>query len=251
MDDFLLDPLRLSLLVVGLIVVAAVYWLSTRRGRRPERDDSATDFSGSGFVDDEGPEPLFTDPLADDPEPGQAGGFGNESRADFTALESSTPAEAATDDGLERRNPLRFIVLHVVAPDGEEFAGETVTRALEEAEVGFGDHSIYHYPAARGSDEDPVFSVANMVEPGYLDLQRQPDFTTPGISFFMRVPGPLEGGAAFSKMLHAARGVATRLGGVLLDESRTPLTSDLAEAIRRQAEAEDSRPAERHAATID
>ncbi|MFW6350567.1 MAG: cell division protein ZipA, partial [Thiohalospira sp.] len=117
-----------------------------------------------------------------------------------------------------------ILALFVTAPEGAAFPGPTVATALSEAGLRFGPMDIFHwYHAGGGGGEEPVFSVASMVEPGTLEALDE-SFTTPGLAFFCRLPGPRPGMESFEAMLAAARRVAGDLGGDLLDERRSTLT---------------------------
>ena len=76
------------------------------------------------------------------------------------------------------------------------------------------------------------FSMANSVEPGYFDLDAIDDFTTPGVCFFMSVPGPKESIKAFECMVETAQCLVTNLDGELLDESRSAMTNQTLEHCR-------------------
>jgi cell division protein ZipA len=68
-----------------------------------------------------------------------------------------------------------------------------------------------------------VFSVANLVKPGSFDMSHIQDLRTPGISFFMALPGPLAALDAWEAMLPTAQRMAELLDAVLLDEERNAL----------------------------
>lgn len=118
----------------------------------------------------------------------------------------------------------KIIMLHVAAPEGQPFAGRALHNALRILRLQFGMRDVYHRITEANGVPEAVFSVASMVKPGYLDPGQADQFSTPGITFFMVMPGPVEGVVAFRDMLETAQQLAQRLGGEILDDKRTPLT---------------------------
>ena len=94
--------------------------------------------------------------------------------------------------------------------------------------------SIFH----RHEEDDllsPVqFSVANAVEPGYFDPEKMDSLSTPGVSFFMSLPGPKDYMKAFDFMLETAQCFAKNLGGELRDEQRSVMTTQTIEHCRQR-----------------
>ena len=118
----------------------------------------------------------------------------------------------------------KIIVLHVAAPEDAVFAGTAIHTALQLCRLQFGMRDVYHRITEANGVPEAVYSVASMVKPGYLDPGLAQDFTTPGLTLFMVMPGPIEGVAAFRDMLETAQELAQRLGGEVLDDKRSVLT---------------------------
>ncbi|MFA7552859.1 MAG: cell division protein ZipA [Spongiibacteraceae bacterium] len=125
------------------------------------------------------------------------------------------------------------IVINVVAKN-KPFNGPDLLHILLACDLRFGEMNIFHrYERANGGGA-MQFSVANSVEPGFFDLNKIDDFTTRGVCFFMSVPGPKESLQAFEYMVETAKCVATNLGGDLLDDSRSAMTSQTLEHCRQR-----------------
>ncbi len=148
--------------------------------------------------------------------------------ADGTA--ESDPAEAAIPPGLEER----IVVINVMAPEDERFVGPALMEALRRAGLEHGEHGIFHRYLDVASRQVPEFSVANILNPGWFDLERIDEFDTPGVAFFLRLPGPFDPVIAFEEMLTAARTVGGVLGGHLLDARRCDLTQQSIEHLREE-----------------
>jgi cell division protein ZipA len=158
---------------------------------------------------------------------------------------SDNHATSAPEPGAESPDkdvPRELIVaLFVRALRGEMFHGADVFSALENLGLSFGAMDIYHHygldePLSNPSNAKAVFSVANMKEPGTLIPQQADDFQSPGLIFFMRLPGPLGGRVAFEYMLNHAQRMAELLKGNLEDEHRQTLNPESIAHLREGIE---------------
>lgn len=131
------------------------------------------------------------------------------------------------------RIPAKIVTLRLMSRDKAGFPGEQLVLALREEGLRHGRYGIFHW-SRDGSGDDPVFSVANLVEPGSFDLSRLRTDTFPGVSLFMALPGPMEGVAAFDALVGVARKLATALGGELLDEQGSTLSIQRQRYIREE-----------------
>jgi len=125
------------------------------------------------------------------------------------------------------------IVLNVHSQEGS-FPGVEIKKLLEACGLDHGEMSIFH----RHEEDDllsPIqFSVANAVEPGYFDPDTLNEIATPGVSFFMSLPGPKDYMKAFDYMLETAQCFARNLKGDLKDQDRSMMTAQTIEHCRRQ-----------------
>lgn len=117
----------------------------------------------------------------------------------------------------------RIVSLFVIARDGHPFNGADLIVAAEKAGLEYGDMAIYHRLVDGKRELGPIFSVANMVKPGSFDLTRLDALNTPGLSFFMALPGPITALDAWDTMLPTAQRIAELLDGQVLDEERNAL----------------------------
>ncbi len=129
----------------------------------------------------------------------------------------------------------KIIVIYIMSPPGGRFSGNDVKRAVETAGMKYGNMSIFHRLVDPDNlDTDAVFSLANSVEPGIFDLDTLDDFSTPGLTLFMQLPGPLNGITALDSMLAAAHIIAAELHGELLDQSRSVLSKQTIEHLHSE-----------------
>ncbi|MBW0146054.1 cell division protein ZipA [Marinobacter arenosus] len=136
--------------------------------------------------------------------------------------------------GANRPEAREVVVINVLARSGEDFSGVALKKLFEACGLEYGDMDIYHRHEAADTTSPVQFSVANAVEPGTFKPADMPRLTTPGISFFMSLPGPTNGLQAFEFMLETAQCVVRNLGGELKDERRSVMTPQTIEHCRQR-----------------
>jgi cell division protein ZipA len=141
-------------------------------------------------------------------------------------LTPAEPVQVSLPLGVE---PL-VLVVTVLAQENQLFTGSDIEEALAAEGLLYGDMRIFHFFAAEKNvpqavHEEAVFSLANLIEPGYFELEGMADLETPGLSLFCQLPGPLPGNEALECMLDKARGLAVRLDGRMCDDKRNVFTA--------------------------
>ena len=143
--------------------------------------------------------------------------------------------ESAPDDGgTPELNPDQIIAIHVIAGEAQPFDGRELWDYLLAADLRYDDMNIFSKLESGRNGSEPVFRVANLVNPGTFDANRIDEFSTPGISMFMLLSATIDNMRAFEQMLAAARGVARTFSGHLLDSQRRELGSQAIEQARRR-----------------
>ena len=117
----------------------------------------------------------------------------------------------------------RIVTLFVAARPGERLRGSDLVVAAEKAGLVFGDMNIFHRLVDGKPEAGPIFSVANMVKPGSFDMRRVHEIESPGVTFFMTLPGPLAALDAWETLLPTAQRMAELLDASVLDEERNTL----------------------------
>lgn len=147
----------------------------------------------------------------------------------------SDPIEAAPPEGkLPRSVAPEVFMLNVVARNPQGFRGADILHILLACDLRYGDMNFFHrheFEAGRGAIQ---FSVANMMQPGVFDIDNMADISTPGLVFFLTLPGPEDMMQAYDYMLETAQAVSRNLGADVLDESRSVLTRQAIEHSRQQ-----------------
>ncbi len=234
-----MDELRWALLILGVIVVLAVYVYTRRQGRsvngsgidgrqgdRAEPLIRGEDLWGDDENAARGPraEPSLSDDLGaieaqDDPP-----SLGMTDAVDLVP-EATAEAEPAIEreprapaDAGPTINPEKIVAMRVAAREGLTIEAEALVLKLREQGLRHGKFSIFHRHADEGRGA-PLYSVASMTEPGSFDLSRLRETRMPGVTLFMVLPGPGDPVASFDEMVATARALADELGGEVLDES--------------------------------
>jgi cell division protein ZipA len=129
--------------------------------------------------------------------------------------------------------PDKIVTIRILSRAGAPFRAEDLVLALREAGLRHGRFGIFHAHVS-DSDDTPVFSVASLTEPGSFDLTRVHTDVYQGVSLFLGLPGPVEGVTAFESMVNAARAVAKRLDGNLVDEHGSTLSVQRERYLREE-----------------
>lgn len=136
--------------------------------------------------------------------------------------------------GANRPEAREVIVINVLAPEGDNFKGPSLKALFEACGLEHGDMDIYHRHEQSDTTSPVQFSVASAVEPGTFRPDEMETLATPGISFFMSLPGPEDALQAFDFMFETAQCVVRNLGGELKDERRSVMTRQTAEHCRQR-----------------
>lgn len=230
--------LRLLILVLGLLFIAAVYlWERHRRSRVAH----ARKRGHSKAYDD--PDSL-TDQI-------------NELDELVTSREKSIPyIQAATphfEDRTETQSePVLFveddlqpeaeihsqqrndtILIISVASNKKFFSGDAIMSAMRVLNLVPGPLDVfYRYD---DNQENILFTIASMVEPGTFPIQDMSRFTTSGLTLFGRLPSVRSGPDILADMYETAQQLAAQLDGKLLDSQHQPLSEEIITDMQKLA----------------
>lgn len=278
--------LRLALLLMGLMVVVAVYAFSQWRRRRdlnrrhrrlrdvwPQRRgefeleedelDLAVDRGRPPPEDDfeiivlpprekvvdmppvsheVAPPPLPREepsepPLAPIPEPETPRRPARKRRDNQLSLGFGEAGDESEGPALAPPPPQPEVLALYLRPlNGSAFRGDVLVQAFANVGLRFGEMNIYHhYGAGNLRVTKPLFSVANMFEPGQFDPDAMASFSTEGLAMFIQFPCDLNGPVAFELFLSVAQRLMEELKADLLSEPRKVLDTISIERMRRIA----------------
>lgn len=203
-----MDDLRLILLLIGAAIILVVYVWSRVQVRPRKRSATRTPSIDSHSPDD-------FDAADIEQELGRMGQLVMERDDEPVALD-----------------PERLLIVSVIAAQGGHFTGPALLNGFKHNRLSFGEHAIYSRMTARSGKQRLVFSVANMVKPGTFPVSDMETFTTPGLTLFLQLPGPLDGVEAFDDFVNTAERLAVELGGELRDEQHCILTHQALMQVR-------------------
>ena len=152
-----------------------------------------------------------------------------------SADESSEAVKAQpAPSRLSSQEEPEVFMFNVVARSKQGFHGGDILHILLACDLRFGDMGFFHrheLEAGRGAVQ---FSVTNMMQPGVFDIDNMADMATPGLVFFLTLPGPDDMMQAFDYMLETAKTVARNLDADVLDESRSVVSKQTMEHSRQK-----------------
>ena len=142
-------------------------------------------------------------------------------------------AQPAPSRLVSQEEPEVFM-FNVVARSKQGFHGGDILHILLACDLRFGDMGFFHRHEREAGRGAVQFSVTNMMQPGVFDIDNMADMATPGLVFFLTLPGPDDMMQAFDYMLETAKTVARNLDADVLDESRSVVSKQTIEHSRQK-----------------
>ncbi|MDH2431228.1 cell division protein ZipA [Pokkaliibacter sp. MBI-7] len=131
-------------------------------------------------------------------------------------------------------NAEEHIIVSVTAVSDGGFDGEQLLQVLLACGLRFGERNIFHRHELGLNKGKVQFSMANMLNPGDFDLDHIESVKTPGVTFFMGMPGADDLMLAFECMLSTAQCLAKNLNGELKDENHSVMRPQTIEHCRQR-----------------
>lgn len=209
-----MDDLRLTLLIIGLVILALMALVHHRRSKKTKaqanwrvhaqepslgkgRPGEAADEEATDHHED--PHEQASADYRDEPVQPALKGF-------------SPPPDAAGE----------VITLYVRRRDEGLISGPALSDAARRAGLTFGEMNIFHR-RQEGVDQ-PVFSLANLVAPGDFNPDDWASFQSPGVTLFAQLPGPVSALDVWDSMLATATRLTELLDAVILDANKLQLS---------------------------
>ncbi len=220
--------LRIAIGVAALVLFAVIVFSSRKKPEQGKRNAATRAEPGAAASGRQ--EPTLREILESDADTG--GDAAGIDQSELDTLEQTLAGGAAPD-----RRPSappqagarpdesfdKVVSVFLAARAGQSLHGPDLVVAAEKAGLVYGHMNIFHRLVDNHPEQGPIFSVANLVKPGSFDMTHIQDLRTPGISFFLALPGPMSALDAWDAMLPTAQRMAELLDGVLLDEERNAL----------------------------
>ncbi len=158
---------------------------------------------------------------------------GLDTKKQIDQAQFSFTAEGGQQESQDEKIPFRIFQINIVAKSGR-FSGEKILEVTKKVGLRYGDMNIFHYYTGSTMHAKVLFSMTSMVEPGIFPSASLEDYSTPGLTLFTQLPGPMESLTIFSKMLSTAEDIASALDASLQDETHSDLTKQTIEHMRAE-----------------
>ena len=245
-----MDTLRISLIIVGILIIGAIYLLGRRQIDSDEQPLKTTStfswlnvFARFKFslpkwersVIEEivsSKEELTADDLAD------VKSIVAERKQVISNADDVTLIVELTSDQIAPAGEQLFVPITIIARHGRQFTGENLKIAMEECGFYLDRSGVYYLDVKdQQGFQQKLLGLANIVEPGTFDDEGLSTFDTPGLVLYLHLPAPIEARDAFSMLIDKGRELSALLFGDMCDETRSILTNQTISHLKEKVEA--------------
>ena len=227
-----MEYLRWILLLAGILFIAVLYFM----GRQRRHNDMYSD--GSEFDEDL---PQISTRELDDFDEGVGKvrvvtRFDDDDELpqdDISATQSAEPQKKTPQQKSEKPSarPDDLVTLYLMSKD-EPLSGDMINSAAYANGLTFGEMNIFH---RLDENEQPLYSLANMMKPGSFDSENIHKLKTRGLVLFIQLADLKYPVDALHDMLRCAYRMADMIEARLCNHKRQPLTEQDANAYRALA----------------
>ncbi|TXH70722.1 MAG: hypothetical protein E6Q83_04170 [Thiothrix sp.] len=227
-----MEILSLIIMIIGLLALVFIYWAS-RRARQdlPKPKGKQAPISHISAEDGSEMSSVLTDLPARD------GKLPNANAPDMTdvmqgshrpivmsSVDNTVTHEQATDNETPSNLPPQLIMF--IAAEQDDFEGDAVLKALDNAGLQFGEKEVYHRMILTESGETSLFYVANGIKPWTLIPEQIAEETTPGLSLILNLPSPINNREAIHDFVKTAERLNYELGGVIKNQRQEIISEE-------------------------
>ena len=236
--------LRWLLIIIGIIIIVAVYVYSRHQYRTKNKKDhsrslqprsTVTAQKKTAHVDIPSLRPDTSTVKHDKPSWPKTTASPPNNNIDLPA---SGDTSATEKHSKPKTKTTELVILHVAALPDQYWQGTQLMEAATKAGLTATDKKIFQY-FHQNNSKVPLFHVANKTKPGTFEWQQMEQFKTQGLSLFIELPVFLSAQEAFLLMHACAQRLAKLLGGEILDVSFKPITQNTIDEIHRLCRAID------------
>lgn len=139
--------------------------------------------------------------------------------------------------GEQTEQPVDDVIAVFVMAEKEQppIKGEQILSASYALNLQHGNMKIFHRHSQ--NDNSILFSMANVFEPGWFELEQINQLETRGITFFMQVNRVEDPADVLDEMLICAHRMSTMLGASLCNAHRQPLDETYTRQLREKVQA--------------
>lgn len=121
-----------------------------------------------------------------------------------------------------------IVVLHIKSKQKDSFWGNTLLETLQDYQLQYGAMQVFHCHY----QEQRIFTLVNMIEPGTFDLDKMPASRIKGLTAFMQLDKLQDVPAAFDHMIKTLGEIADILEASIFDRQHTILTNQSLDNLR-------------------
>ena len=129
--------------------------------------------------------------------------------------------------------PGEIVVINLMTEPNSPYEGANLLKLALELGLRHGDMNIFHY-CGRHGDEPPQFRMANLLRPGYFDIDNMENTRTHALCFFFELMPDQDNMKVYDAMLSVINKLRDGLGGELHDENRSVFTIQTSEHCRNR-----------------
>ncbi len=245
-----MDTLRVSLIIVGILIIGSIYLLGKRQVDSDEHPlKTSSTFSWLNlfarfkfsvpkweqFVSEDiisKKEELSTEDLAD------VKSIVAERKQVISNTDDVTLIVELTSDQIAPAGEQLFVPITIIARHGRKFTGENIKFAMEESNFYLDRSGVYYLDVKdQQGFQQKLLGLANIVEPGTFDEEKLGTFDSPGLILYLHLPAPIEAREAFLILINKGRDLAAKLSGDMCDDTRSILTNQTISHLKEKVEA--------------
>lgn len=146
----------------------------------------------------------------------------------FARLKTSLLGEkeeqpSSDEQSLVRPAPIRTVALVLKAPDDQPYSGKEILEVGQDLKLMIGGEGFLQQIVTTYLGDEPMYSIAHMINPGSFNDPNILSMEIPGLIFFAQIPGPDAHMNTIQYMLKAAAYFGQEMGGTLFDENNQPV----------------------------
>lgn len=131
-----------------------------------------------------------------------------------------------------------FIPLTLLGKAGRKIDGELIQSATRDAGMVLKDDGLYRFEVKDSQGYlQPLLGLANILEPGTLYQEQLEQLETPGLVLYLHLPAPIEAREAFDRLIEVGHKLEELLEAELCDETRSVLTKQTIGHLKEKVEA--------------
>lgn len=225
-----MSELRWILLGLGAVILGAMYYFGSRpKPKKAEKRSNSRE-------------------KADDPTPAEMsrelealGQLIADQRAGAAISGENTAPTPNAEPAAPIREHDKIVTLLIKAAPGHQISGMALKDAADKAGLEFGAMGIFHRMHDGAVGREPLLSLANLFQPGTLDLTRPDLFQTEGLALFLTLPAPISALDAWDALLATGQRLAGLLNANLLDDGHCELSRQRLAHLREEMREYDRR----------